>query len=214
MIDDSKFHRHTNLGTKVASLLGLVLLAACFVPSLVGAQQNLLLNPDLSAGSGDSPQYWEHDSYTQPPGDVSFDWLKDQSPAELEVWNYQPHDSRWQQTVHLKPGWYHFTASVRTENVGEVDTGANISIMETFFVSRNVKGTGYWEPVGFYLQIRSETDVVFACRLGLYSSENTGRAFFRNPIVTKVAAPGTDDPSFTLEPWSRPSPAPSAAPSK
>jgi hypothetical protein len=25
----------------------------------------------------------------------------------------------------LKPGWYPFTASVYTENVGEVDTGAN-----------------------------------------------------------------------------------------
>jgi hypothetical protein len=208
MIGYVKFDRRTRVASKIASLLGLSLLAACFLPSLVFAQQNLLLNLDLSAGSGDSPQYWEHDANTQPPGDVTFDWLKDQQPAELEVWNYQPHDSRWMQTLHLKPGWYHFTASVRTENVGEVNVGANISIMETWFMSRNVQGTSYWEPVGFYLQIPSETDVVFACRLGFYSSENTGRADFRNLSVTSVAAPGADDPSFKLEPWSRPSPTP------
>ena len=208
MAEDIKFDGGARLASKIASLLGLCLLAACLAPSLLWAQTNLLCNAGLSAGSGDSPQCWEHDSSTLPPGDVTFEWGKDQQPPDLEVWNYQPHDSRWKQTVHLKPGWYHFTASVRTENVGELDVGANISIMETWMLSRNVRGTGYWEPIGFYLQIPTETDVVLACRLGFYSSENTGRAFFRDLSVTKVDAPGADDPSFKLEPWSRPSPAP------
>jgi hypothetical protein len=204
MIENAKFDRGAWATSKIVSLLGLALLAIFYAPALANAQTNLLCNPNLSAGSGDSPQCWQHDPYTLPPGDVTFDWLKDQQPAELEVWNYEPADSRWKQGLHLKPGWYHFTASVRGENVGELDTGANISIMESWILSRHVKGTGYWEPIGFYLQVPKETDVTLACRLGFYSSQNTGRAFFRNVSVTAVAAPAADDPSFKLETWANP----------
>jgi hypothetical protein len=204
MVENVKLDRRARLSSKIASLLGLCLFAACFAPSVVRAQANLVLNPGFSAGSGDSPQYWEHDPYSQPPGDVTFQWLNDQPQPELEVWNYQPVDSRWMQTVHLKPGWYHFTASVRTENVGEVATGANISIMESWIASRDVRGSSYWEPVGFYVQVPKETDVKFALRLGFYSAENTGRAYFRSPSVIQVGAPAADDPSFKLETWAQP----------
>ena len=206
-MDEVKFEHRAGVIFKVASALVLCISAACLVSSVVRADNNLVLNPGLTAGSGDSPQHWMHDPYTQPPGDVTFEWLQDQQASELEVWNYEPLDSRWKQTVHLKPGWYHFTAGVRTENVGEVDTGANLSIMESWIKSRDVKGTGYWEPIGFYLQISKETDVVLACRLGFYSSENTGRAYFRSPSVTKVDAPAAGDPSFKLETWAEHTPA-------
>src|SRR5689334_303395 len=185
-----KFIHPVRWFSKIIALIGVGLIAAGIFPSALWAQSNLACNADLSAGSGDSPQCWVHDPYTQPPGDVSFDWLKDQQPVEVEVWNYQPLDSRWTQAIHLKPGWYHFSAEVRTENVGEVKVGANVSIMETWIMSRNVHGSSYWEPVGFYLQVPKETNVVMALRVGFYSSENTGRAFFRNPNVTPVAAPG------------------------
>jgi hypothetical protein len=192
---------------KITSTLGLCVLAVCLVPSVVRADSNLVLNPGLTAGSGDSPQHWMHDPDTQPPGDVTFEWLQDQQEPELEVWNYEPLDSSWKQTVHLKPGWCHFTASVRTENVGAIDTGANLSIMESWIKSRDVKGTGYWEAIGFYLRIPKEADVVLACRLGFYSSENTGRAYFRSPSVTKVGGPAADDPGFKLETWAEHTPA-------
>ncbi|HKD70202.1 MAG TPA: hypothetical protein VKB84_25420 [Candidatus Binataceae bacterium] len=204
MLDNAKFNRSPWAASKIVSMLGLGLFAVCFAPAVAAAQANLLCNPNLSGGSGDSPRCWQHDPYTLPPGDVTFDWLKDQQPAELEVWNYEPADSRWKQSLHLKPGWYHFTASVRVENVGEIDTGANISIMESWILSRHVKGTGYWEPIGFYLQVPKETDVELACRLGFYSSQNTGRAYFRNVSATAVTAPGADDPSFKLETWAQP----------
>jgi hypothetical protein len=204
MPDGIKINYCARLIPKAASILGLALLAASLSSTPVHAQANLLCNPGLTAGSGDTPQCWSHDSLTQPPGDVAFDWLQDQQPPELEVYNYEPHDSRWKQTLHLKPGWYHFTASVRTENVGELSVGANLSIMETWFESRDVRGTSYWETIGFYLKIPAETDVVLACRLGFYDSENTGRVFFRDLSATQVAAPGSDGPSFTLQPWSRP----------
>jgi hypothetical protein len=204
MLEDIKMEVRARLIPKVASMLGLILATACLAPGVVRAQANLLCNPDLTAGSGSAPQCWEHDADTLPPGEVTFEWLQNEAPAELEVFNYQPRDSRWKQTVHLKPGWYHFTASVRTENVGSVGSGANLSIMESWIVSREVKDSGYWEPVGFYLQVPKETDVVMALRLGLYSGENTGRAFFRDPSVVEVSGPGADDPHFKLETWAQP----------
>lgn len=192
--------------SRIVLTLALCLVATAFVPSLVAAQSNLLLNADLTAGTGNTPQDWESGEYAAPqPSDVTFEWHNNTQPAELEIWNYQPADSRWSQKLHLKPGWYHFTGSVRTENVGELDTGANLSIMDTWFLSRHVKGTGYWESLGFYLLVPKDTDVIFACRLGFYSSVNTGRAWFRDLSVVKVAAPASDgDPSFKLDPTAQP----------
>ena len=204
MIKDVKFNLAT-VASKIAAALVLCLIALGFVPARAAhAQATLLHNPDLSAGTGDAPQCWEHDALTGPPGYVTFEWVNYKQPAELEVFNYEPYDSRWKQTLHLKPGWYHFSADVRTENVGEGDTGANLSIMESWIHSRQLNGTNYWEPIGFYLQVPKETDVELACRLGFYSSENTGRAFFRNVSVTKVDAAGAEDPSFKLETWAKP----------
>lgn len=187
--------------SKILVVSAMCLMALAFAPSLVRAQTNLLLNADLTAGSGDSPQDWEHSDFAgeEQPGDVTFEWEQDTEPADLEIWNYQPADSRWTQTVHLKPGWYHFTASVRTENVGENDTGANISVMDSWFLSRHVKGSGIWEPIGFYMQVPVEGDVILACRLGFYSSPDTGRAWFRDLSLVKVDAPASDgDPSYKL----------------
>jgi len=188
--------------SKIPVAAAMCLMALAFAPSLVRAQTNLLLNADLSAGSGDTPQAWEHSNYGGDlPDDVTFEWENDVEPADLEIWNYQNADSRWTQDLRLKPGWYHFTASVRTENVGEVDTGANISIMDTWFLSRHVTGSGFWEPIGFYLQVPKEADVTFACRLGFYSSVNTGKAWFRDLSAIKVDAPASDgDPTYKLDP--------------
>ncbi|MGO9057611.1 MAG: hypothetical protein ACLQU2_09530 [Candidatus Binataceae bacterium] len=197
----------STLATKIAMALALSLVAMAFAPSLVAAQSNLLLNADLTAGSGDTPLDWQNSQYGEPqqqPGDVTFEWDNNTQPASLKIWNYQSADSRWTQELHLKPGWYHFTASVRTENVGEIDTGANLSIMNTWFLSRNVKGTSYWEAIGFYLLVQKETDVILACRLGVYSSMNTGQAWFRDLSVVKIDAPADDgDPSFKLDPTAK-----------
>lgn len=187
----------------IALGLTLSLILIGLTPGRVRAQSNLLAaNSDLTAGSGQMPQDWDHSQFGgDQPGDVTFEWDNDTQPADLEIWNYQPADSRWTQKLHLKPGWYHFTSSVRTENVGELDTGANISIMDTWDLSRHVTGTGTWEPIGFYLLVPKESDVVFACRLGFYSSMNTGRAWFRDLSVVKVDAPIADgDPTFKLDP--------------
>jgi hypothetical protein len=189
-----------NSAFKIAVASAMCLMATAFAPSLVRAQTNLLLNPGLTAGSGNSPLNWENSQFGgEQPGDVTFEWEQDVQPPDLEIWNYQPADARWTETVHLKPGWYHFTASVRTENVGEDGTGANISVLDSWFLSRQVKGSGFWETVGFYMQVPTEGDVILACRLGFYSSTDTGRAWFRDLSLIKVDAPASDgDPTFKL----------------
>ena len=49
--------------SKIAVVSAMCLMALAFAPSLVRAQTNLLLNADLTAGSGDTPQDWEHSQY-------------------------------------------------------------------------------------------------------------------------------------------------------
>ena len=110
--------------------------------------------------------------------------------GELEVSSAKPNDAYWSQTVHLAPGWYHFTASVRAEGIPQNSSGANISILEDGITSPHLRGTTDWQTVGFYLKVGDPgADVVLACRLGGFASLNTGKAFCRDLQAVKVEAP-------------------------
>src|SRR5216684_4770337 len=50
--------------------------------------------------------------------------------GEVEISSLKPNDASWVQKLHLTPGWYHFTSSMRTEGVPTGNTGAYISILE------------------------------------------------------------------------------------
>ena len=182
----------------------ILLMTIVSLPSRAAAQSNLLLNPDLTEGSGNSPANWQPQSFRSekdPNYTAPLDWFPNHSPAELMVQNPESDDARWVQALDLQPGWYHFTGEIRTESVGLNDIGANLSILEAWDGSHDVRGTQDWQPEGFYLQVGPDgAKVTFACRLGMYSNVNTGTAFFRNLSVTKVAGPTNGDPVFQYVP--------------
>ena len=97
--------------------------------------------------------------------------------------------------MHLGPGWYHFTADIRTEGVGQDQNlgGACLSILEDGIVSQQLRGTNNWQTVGLYLKVgESSADLQVACRLGGYASLNAGKVFCRNLQAVKIAAPPAD----------------------
>ncbi|HUO05303.1 MAG TPA: hypothetical protein VMU16_08915 [Candidatus Binataceae bacterium] len=154
---------------------------------------NLLLNGDLTKGSGDIPENWSIGGWKSGPPFAHHWHHKEGEPGELEVSNTEPDDSEWYQKLHLGPGWYHFTASVRAENVPQGTGGANISVLEDGIVSLNLYGTTDWQEVGFYLKVSGNgSDIAVGCRLGGFSSLNTGKAFCRNIKVVPVTAPPAD----------------------
>lgn len=162
-------------------------------PSFVrAADANLILNADISKGSGEQPDNWRTEAWVQGPDAFQYHWIHPSKgePGQLEVDALKPDDARWMQSLTLSPGWYRFSADVRTENVGLQQTGATISIMDGGAMSPDIRGTASWQTAAFYLKVGgSGADVEVALRVGGFGSLNTGRAFFRNVSVEKLAAP-------------------------
>ena len=153
---------------------------------------NLILNGDLTEGSEQQPDDWRTEAWVNEPAAFAYTWIhpQNEAPGQLEVNAIKPNDARWMQSLTLAPGWYHFSAEVRTENVGTKETGATISIMEDGAMSPDIRGTTGWQTVGFYLQVGATgADVEVALRVGGYGSLNAGRAFFRNVHAEKITSP-------------------------
>ena len=168
------------------------LLRAADAPPSASPSQNLALNGDLSKGSEDQPDNWRNEAWVQGPEAFQYHWIhpKNGEPGQLEVDALKPNDARWMQSFTLSPGWYRLSAEVRTENVGLQQTGATISVMEDGAMSPDIRGTASWQTVAFYLEVGgSGADVEVALRVGGFGSLNTGKAFFRNIHVERIAAP-------------------------
>jgi hypothetical protein len=200
-----ELNRPTSLRLRLIPERGLVKLLAVLVMALfIGCKgcrstAAALQNGDLSHGSA-SPDYWQADP--TPPGTTVLRWNHPTGgPDELEIYNIKPNDSHWTQTVHLEQGWYLFTASVRTEGIPAGNAGANLSSLVDGIISSPLSGTTGWKTIGFYLKIgKAGFDVPIACRLGGYSSPNTGKAWFRNITGTRVDAPTQPDmPRYDLD---------------
>jgi hypothetical protein len=188
-----------------------------FAMPQIARADNLILNGDLSQGVSGAPAHWRSEAWQEGPAFSTYRWIHSASgPDEIEITNLKPNDARWVQTLHLSPGWYHFTASVRTENVPNGKTGAALTIMEDGIISAQLHGTTDWQPVGFYLKVGgSGAEVIFACRLGGFDGLNTGRATCRDLQGSKVDEPPVDtsykyDLDFIRTGSTQPSPAPAS----
>ena len=179
------------------------LLLARPLPSSAGNKDNLLLNPDLTEGTGDTPDYWHRAAYAQGASELT--WNLDQWPGQLEISNIQPNDARWDYDFHLDPGWYHFTASISTRNVPETGAGAGASLclMGIGLCTPWLQGTSDWQTRGFYVKAGDDgLDSTLSCRLGGYSAMNTGEAFCKDISAVQVNEPIPEDgdPAFDLAP--------------
>ncbi len=186
------------LRTLLSGLL-MVLCLGCHFGSGTKSGDNLLANGDLTKGTGDSPDNWSASSPV--PGSVLRWQHPAGAPGELTIFNAQPADAHWSQSVHLSSGWYHLTASMRAEGIPRSNCGANLSLLEDGIISVPLYGTTDWRTVDFYLKVgKSGADVVLACRLGGFSSMNTGKAFCRDLRVVKIDQPPADaTPSYDLD---------------
>ena len=183
------------------ALLALVAVGCSRSRQDAASPANAFVNGDLSEGSGDTPKGWQ--SSPAQPGLSRLRWNRPQGdrPGELEIDNIQPNDAHWSQTVHLKPGWYHFTTSIRAEGVPSTNAGANLSAIEDGIISVPLVGTTDWQTAGFYLRVgKGGAEIALACRLGGFSSPNAGKAFCRDLKGTKIDEPPANaGPRYDLD---------------
>jgi dolichyl-phosphate-mannose-protein mannosyltransferase len=160
-------------------------------PLSLAVSKNLLVNGNFATGSGAQPDEWRTEAWINNPESFAYSWTPPAAgrPGELVVNNLKPNDARWMQSLTLAPGVYYISAEIRTGNVGPNETGATISIMDDGAMSRDIHGTTAWLKAGFYLKVGGKgADVDIALRVGGFGSLNSGRAFFRNASVVRLAA--------------------------
>jgi hypothetical protein len=153
--------------------------------------QNVLLNGDLSQGSGKAPEGWKTAGWNNSVDATIYTWNHSPGePATIEVKNAKPNDSYWFQKIHLAEGWYYLSASIRAEGVPPEGVGVNLSIIEDGMISEQFHGTTDWKKVGFYLKIGSAgAELPLGCRLGGFANLSTGKAFCRDLQVARIDSP-------------------------
>ncbi len=189
-------------GARVLALLAALHALWSCGPRRAFAAENLLRNGDVSQGAGDSPFEWGSEAWKNGPEFSLYRWHHVHgAPGELEISNLEPNDARWVQRVHLGPGWYHFTAQLRAEQVSNAGgAGANLSIVEDGIISQQLYGTTGWQTVGFYLKVgESGAEVDLACRLGGFASLSTGKVSCRDFQATKVDEPAAGAQNYDLD---------------
>jgi hypothetical protein len=179
-------------------LLGALLLAVA--PSLIepapaqGATE-LVKNGLFTEGKDGKPDAWRNEGYA---ADASqFNWtVGPEGLGVAQIVSTKPNDARWVQSVPVSPGtWYQISGWIRAEDVGAQSLGASIAVMDTFYNSRDLRGTVGWQPVSFWVKTGAlETSLSLACRLGGYSALNTGTAWCTGISVSAAGTPRAGDP--------------------
>jgi len=181
---------------RIPLLAALLTLAAAALPvSHACASIELVKNGLLAEGQDGKPTHWRNEGYATDA--TTFTWTSGpEGLGVLLIDSAKPNDARWVQSVPVSPGtWYQITAWVRTEDVGAQSLGAYLSVMDTFYNSRDLRGTVGWQQVGFWVKTGSlETSLPLACRLGGYSSLNTGRAYCTGISVVAAGTPRAGEP--------------------
>lgn len=176
--------RALRLFVTIASLVG-------FLPTAEAARE-LVRNPLLTQGKAGQPLQWKTEAYRMETEVTEFGWTVDESQVGvLSIHNKIANDARYVQTVQVSPDtWYRVTGWGRAENIGTKSMGLYLSVMGTFHNSRDLRGSLSWQPLSFWVKTGSlETKLQLACRLGGYSSLNTGRGWCTGISVTAAGTP-------------------------
>ena len=161
------------------------------------AARDLVQNGMLSQGKNGQPDAWKSEGYEKAPRATDFVWqVGANGIGTLGIHNRLPNDSRYIQTLKVSPDtWYRIEGWLRSDNIGSDKVGIYLSVMGTFFNSRDLRGTIGWQPVGLWVKTGSlQTKLPIGCRLGGYSSLNTGRGWCTGISAIAAGEPADNAP--------------------
>jgi len=175
------------------------LLIAALIVTIIAVVTTLILT---STSKKDEIIYnW---NFNEGFGDLkSIGWFKDSKTTEYELSNDKgldnsvcaslnnliSNDARFELAVKAEPNsYYKMSAWVKTDNVSYIGYGANLSIIDRTEVYGNLKGTNDWTKIELYgLSGKTQEAFTLALRLGGYSNQNTGKVYFDDLKVEKLA---------------------------
>jgi len=181
----------------VVSLVAAILLMGGLGTSKASdpSDTNLLINSDLKSEGSRIPFGWK--AHTVPNCGFQFSVHQHaDSPNEFEIINSEPVETTFQQVVHLKPGWYNFTAEIKIESLGSEGSPPELFVKASNFPVESkvhpLEWTNEWKKYHLLFKAGPTVpDFGVGCSLGGWGSPNSGRILFRNPSLV-----------FTLDPES------------
>lgn len=179
----------------ICSLVLIIVLCTAGIVWLAGSndeKQNFKDQLILSADFNDNENGFVSDAWTQ--NVTEFEYSKtggiDNSGC-LKVYNTVGNDARYSIDIDVESdSYYKISGWIKTEDIGENEgsVGANISVMKNFESYEDICGTEDWKKIEFYGKTdKNQEKITLALRIGFYSGENTGTAWFDNITVYHVA---------------------------
>jgi len=169
----------------IAAAAGLFFLLRPAGPS--GTYDNLIRNGDFEAVSGNLPASWETETYFSQPGYSDFDMADGVSGRGVHIHNEKKNDARFSQTVSVSPNTLYCLRGMVKASAQD-GHGANLSIEDVYVFSKEVFDTGDgWQEVALYGRTGSnQRSLTVFVRLGGYSGESTGDAWFDDVTLCRV----------------------------
>ena len=172
-------------------------------------EENLLYNGDFEILNADGlPEGWYADAYRAEPGYSVFSITEGQNGGNAAaVRNVTKNDARFAQTVAVTPErMYCLSGYIRADEITE-GHGANLSIEGVYAFSEKIYDTeGQWQKIEYYGETGPDQyEITVFARVGGYSGESKGSAFFDGLTLTEVE--GLPDGIVTdlwyqpAEPW-------------
>ena len=135
----------------------------------------------------EEPSAWYTQAYIQSEGYTDFSVVQAGQGQALHIANYMANDARIAQDVAVEPNsFYCLSGQICAQAQG--GRGANLSIADVYAFSAGIYDSqGEWRQVELYGQTgpRQRSLTVYA-RLGGYSGETSGEAWFTNLSLKKV----------------------------
>ncbi len=168
-----------------------ILLAACILlVSPAALAENLLINGSFDALEEGWPAGWFEDMWLYDPG-VSTLSISGEGSSGIcaSIENTASNDARFAQTVQVSPNTtYLLSGLVKAAGLDDAKGGAGFSVLGTYGTFPAVYDTaGEWVRLQSYIITReNQSEITVAARLGFYSNDTTGSAFFDDVSLTPV----------------------------
>ncbi len=154
--------------------------------------ENLLYNSDFQVlDDSGLPSGWYTDAWFNTEGYTLYQVIRDEKTGECcaEIRNLGANDARFSQTVSVKPDTlYCLSGWIMADDVTDAGWGANLSIEGLYARTEGLYDTdGKWEYVSLYgITDVDQTSVTVYARLGGYSGESEGTAYFANLYLSEI----------------------------
>lgn len=161
-------------------------LCACQEDTAFG--EELIKNGDFAEVSGDKLVDWKSTNYYNAATFTAVAESTEDGGYCAHLNASTANDARIEQTVSVSPNsYYRITCRVKTKNVVG-GAGANVSVLLSIARSEGVFGDTDWQTLTLIGKTASDqTEIDVALRIGGYSAESSGEAWFDDVSVVKIS---------------------------